>query len=300
MKRLKGFNHKFEPCAVTVGKFDALHKGHVSIFNALTEIAQSNGLSSVVISFSPTPYEFFNGTREKSVLTEKERGYILKQLNINIDIWAEIPFDSQTAEMSAEDFVCLLKEGINCKHIIAGTDFRFGKERQGNVKFIQNFGITEISNEKLYNEKISGKDIRKAILEANFGILSNSLGYNYPLIGKVHRGKALGRKLGFPTANVAPPQNKLLPPDGVYLTNAVVDGERRPSVTNVGKSDVANEHERLVEVHILTDTGDIYDKEIIVEFIDRIRGPIKFETLGDLRTRVNEDIEAARAYFMEK
>jgi len=300
MEKIHTFDYTFPPSAVAVGKFDAFHKGHINVFRTLTDIAKNKNLKSVIISFLPSPYEYFSGISEKSIFTNVERDYILQKHGINIDIWVKIPFDKTIAELSAKAFVDVLTKKVNCKHIVAGMDFCFGHNRKGKLSVISACGVTEIIFEESGNIKISSGEVRKALSNADFAALRDMLGFNWFIVGEVKHGKALGRKLGFPTANLAAEKDKLLPPDGVYLTETMIGDVCYNSITNVGRSDVANERKRLVETHILGEAGDIYDREITVQFIKKQRDAIRFATLDELKKQLLVDIETAKEYFNKK
>jgi riboflavin kinase/FMN adenylyltransferase len=266
----------------------------------LVRAAENKKLASVVLSFKPSPAEYFGNAAVESVFTERERGEILRRHGIMIDEWVQIPFDETVAELSAEGFIEMLRREYNCARIVAGSDFRFGKDRAGGIDTLMDSTEIEtvlIDIQLQDSSKISSNGIREAIALSDFAAAESMLGYNYFITGNVERGKGLGQKLGFPTANIIPIPQKTLPPDGVFLTKVSFNGKRLNGITNIGKSKVANEDNRLVETHIFDYTGEIYGREIHVEFLRKIRDMITFESLSALMNQVQADFKMAKDFF---
>jgi len=282
--------------AITVGKFEALHKGHMYLINETKKYAQANGLASAVMSFTePHPIQVLIDPSYKPLLTIREQGLLLEGV---VDKWIPYPFDIDFAKMLPEDFCMLLKSRFNCQALVVGENFRFGNNRQGTAQSLRDIGmdVIEIPHFEMDGEKVSTSQIRSYLLEGELKKANNLLGRCFSLVGEVKKGRQLGRTIGFPTANIHPPITKLLPPDGVYASNVKFGDMEKKSITNIGTNPtVSGDGMRKVESHILDFDGDIYDQEIVVELCRFIRAEHKFSGIRELKRQISEDVRAVNS-----
>jgi len=290
---------------VTVGKFDALHVGHMRLIDATVALARETGASPVLLTFGGMA-----GDRQSRLLTRGETAERIEAAGVGIYIIMD--FDNELREMAAERFVeDILLERLNCISVVAGEGFRFGHDRLGDVALLEKMGaehgfaaraVPDVAGPD--GARISSARIRELVFSCDFGAAAELLGYNYYISGEVGHGKKLGRKLGFPTINVVPAPEKLLPPDGVYATKTVISGDESvyPGVTNVGVNPTVwggPAAGRRVESYLFGFEGDAYGRGIKTEFIGRIRGEVKFGSVGELREQIARDVESAKKYFYE-
>ena len=284
-------------CAVTLGKFDGVHKGHQKLLN-IALYKTEEGVISVAFTFIPTDLgnEFITDRKERHGIFER----------MGIDILLEIPFTKEFASILAKDFVKeILVDKMNAKYIISGPDFRFGKDRLGDtdmlIELSREFGYTAIVEPKeLYKDKeISSTYIRNELKLGNIGTVNKLLGYKYGVYAEVIHGKALGRKFKYPTINMIADSAKLLPPNGVYATRVLFDGRVEYGVTNIGVKPTVNEGKikKGIETYILDFNEDMYGKYVKLEFCWYLREERKYERIEDLFSQIEMDAVAAKEYF---
>lgn len=290
---------KFENTAITLGKFDGLHKGHKKLMDSLKE-EKRNGLTSVVFTFDITPRKLIVGEEPGYLLTKEERR-IFHELN-GIDVLIEYPFDRETALMEPERFVSeVLVEKLSVRKIVCGTDFKFGYKREGDIHLLSKLGekygyeTIVLNKEKFDLKEISSTAIKEELLKGNIETVNKMLGYPFTVIGEVVHGNQLGRTMGSPTLNLLPPADKLLPPNGVYSTKTIIDGRTYSGITNIGyKPTVSNGLIRGVETHLFDFEEDLYGKIVEVQFYKFVREEIKFDTVEDLKEQILKDIKACK------
>lgn len=273
--------------AITIGKFDGLHLGHKKIIDTLLSVSATNNMKSILVTFSPHPNTVFSGKTFYSLLTEHEKKSIA--LSFGIDEVYFLPFDENVAATDPKLFVKhFFREELNCGIVVAGEGFRFGKDRRGNAETIREQGIKviSVSAEEKNDKKISSADIRRLVSCGNFPEVSKTLGYNFFITGVVCEGKKLGRKIGFPTANVLPQSDKLLPPNGVYVTKTEIENNSLFGVTNVGVTPTFGGKTKVVETHFLNFSGDVYGKSLKTEFYCMLREETKFESIEKLKEQI--------------
>ena len=284
---------------VTVGKFDGFHLGHRSLLAEVLKEAE-HGLAACVVSFS-TPVDI-----ERSMIYTREEQRKLCE-SMGIDVLAEYPLDESMREMAAEQFVSeILCKRLQAKVIVAGEDFRFGKDRAGDVTLLQNLEETydyrTVCIPKVTEKtvRISSTGIRKLLAEGDVSAANEMLGRPYAVFGEVLHGKKLGRTLGFPTMNLIPPIQKLLPAYGVYVTKTNVDGQWFDGITNIGlRPTVDSDKQVSVETHLFAYEGDLYGKQVEVQFLHFLRPERKFADVEALRAAMLEDLKNAKA-ILEK
>ena len=286
--------------ALVIGKFDGLHKGHRALLDMLSKAKCEEGLLTAIFTFVKSPKEALENTKQQYILTTKEKRLLMEQNGI--DILIECPLEPEILSIEPEAFVeDILVDKLNVKRIFCGEDCGFGYKRRGNADLLKEleskFGYKTTVIKKLQygGRDISSTYIREEIAKGNLETVNELLGYPYTAIGKVVQGKMLGRTLGFPTFNIIPTEDKLLLPKGVYYTNSLIDGQKYPSITNIGTRPTVNgEDDITIETNILDVSIDLYEKTIELEFFKYIRPEKKFSSKEELKAAVEEDIKRCR------
>lgn len=277
--------------------FDGVHLGHLSIIRQLNEIAEKEHLESAILSFWPHPRKFLNPDDDVKMLnTLEEKLELLDKSGIQ-NIFLKT-FDEEFRNLSGADF-CekILVEKLNVKHIIIGYDHTFGKNKSGDFNLLKalsgdlGFKVDQLEAVKSNQLNISSTKIRQALSEGKIKEANQMLGYHYPLTGKVIHGKKLGRTIGYPTANIEVPVNKLLPKNGAYIVEVFVDQQFHKGMLSIGTNPTIDDKNQSLhtEVYILDFDQDIYGKEITVKFRDFLHDEIQFEGLEKLKARLDED-----------
>lgn len=283
--------------AVTIGKFDGLHRGHQKLLTAVCAKKQQ-GLKSVVLSIG--------NQKPKVLLTREEKQRMLKELGI--DIFAELPFTEELSQMEPEQFVKeILVEKYHAAYVAVGEDFHFGHNRRGDGDMLRSLSEScgfqaEIIEKARYGDReISSTYIREALEEGNMELVQTLLGYPYSVSGEVLHGRKIGRTLGLPTTNLLPAEEKLLPPNGVYVTRTLAEGQCYGGITNVGlKPTVGAEKRPGVETYLFDYEGDLYGKHLQVCFCHYERPERKFPSLELLKAQIERDVQAGRRYFLQQ
>ncbi len=291
--------------AVALGKFDGIHRGHQKLLEKILE-QKKEGLKAVVFTFEPSPTAFFQKCKSKELSTKQEKEAVFEKMGI--DILIEFPLNEQTAAMDAQDFVKeILVKRMNAGYVAAGTDLSFGYRGAGNAKLLtelsQNHGFRVEIIEKVCYEgrEISSSYIREEIEKGEMETAAALIGSPYAIAGVVKHGNRIGRTLGFPTVNLLPEEEKLLPPCGVYFSKVLIEKEVYKGVTNIGyKPTVSKEMQLGVETFIYDFEQDIYGKEIQVVLEHFRRPERKFDSLEQLKTQVDVDKEAGKQYHKKK
>ena len=259
-----------EPSVVTIGKFDGLHVGHQKLLHLVCE-KKKDGVKAVVFTFDVPPGAKLSGKGMDTLVTNEERCQMLEEQGI--DYLIECPFVPEIMSMEPERFVEEVLVGrLKAKYIVAGTDCGFGHNRRGDYKLLQKLAPTygyevDIVEKVQYQGRdISSTYVREEIAKGNMELADFLLGYTYRISGTVEHGNHLGgTKLDMPTANLFPPEHKLLPPNGVYATKTIVDGKRYEGISNIGtKPTVSEGNARGIETFLFDFSGDLYGKNITV------------------------------------
>lgn len=294
-----------EKTAAALGKFDGIHRGHRKLLEEV--LAQKkNGRKTVVFTFEPSPAAFFQNMAVKELTTKKEKEILFEEMGV--DILIEFPLNEQTAAMEAEDFVKeILVKRMNIGFLAAGTDLSFGYRGAGNAKLltqlsgIYDFQVNIIEKVCLEGREISSSYIREEIEKGHMERAAALIGANYSVSGRVEHGRRLGRTLGFPTVNLLPEREKLLPPCGVYFSKVYTEDAVFDGVTNIGYKPTVSEEKKLgVETFIYDFEQDIYGKEIRVELLHFRRPEMKFDGVMALKAQVDADKAAGERYRFGK
>ena len=278
------------PTCICLGYFDAIHLGHIKIINLAKEIAKKNQIQLSVLMFVGGK----NNTLD--IFTFNERLIKLKSLGVDNVIYQEL--SEEFMSKSKDEFLFEINSYYNVKSIVVGEDFTYGKFAKGNVSDLKDFcakNNIELSVcDKVVDEngnKISSKTIKNMLINGDIINANANLGSNYFIRSEVVKGKNLGRKLNFPTANIICKDNKLLLKDGVYLTCTIINGKLYSSLTNVGAQPTVNGNDSVIETYIHNFSGDLYGKIISVYFVERIRDIYKFNSLKELKEQLTKDME---------
>jgi riboflavin kinase/FMN adenylyltransferase len=288
---------------VTVGNFDGVHIGHQAVIGQLREQAQALGLLSVVMTFEPQPLEYFQPEAAPARLTSFREKFMQLQAE-GIDMLVCLRFQQSLAKVSAQDFVQrLFVQALGMKRIIIGDDFRFGRDREGDIHTLRSMGevagfdVVPIDLFAIDGERVSSSRIRQALADHDFASAEKLLGRPYSVSGRVKHGDKRGRQLGFPTANVSL-NRSTSPLHGVFAVKVSgLDGVILNGVANLGTRPVFDGKQLLLEVHLLDYNRDIYGQHITVEFLKHIRDEQKFASIDELQKRINQDIEEAQELF---
>ena len=293
-----------EMSAITLGKFDGIHKGHQKLMKMI--LAQKEqGLKSVVFTFGQMPGTFFYG-KGRTILTSKERQLHLERMGI--DYMIECPFVPEVIQMEPEKFIeDVLVNQLHVKYIAVGPDFRFGYNRKGSVGVLKKmasvygYEVEVFDKECLEDKVISSTYVRHMLEIGEMETVQRLLGYPYYVSGTVVHGHAIGRKIGIPTINLIPDDDKMLPPNGVYLTKTVWEENQIFGITNVGcKPTISGEEAKGIETHLYDFDGDLYDKELTVEFYAYHRPERRFESLEELKSQLARDVSWGREIIVKK
>ncbi|SFV82556.1 Riboflavin kinase / FMN adenylyltransferase [hydrothermal vent metagenome] len=285
---------------VTIGNFDGVHVGHEKIILRLVESAKALGLPSVLISFSPTPQCFFG--REQATLSNfKEKHQLLDRLGVDKHLL--IYFNQTFSELKAKDFIQqVLLDKLNMKHCLIGDDFRFGKKRQGDLGLLQSLSKTkgfsvENTQSVLCNDcRASSSEIRTLLAHGDLAAVTQMLGREFSISGKIIHGQQKGRTIGFPTINI-PIKRKISPVLGVFATTVEVQGSVFQGVCNIGNRPTINGEEILLEVFLFDFDRDVYGFEAKVVFKHKIRDEEKFDSFKALKQQIELDTQQAKAFF---
>jgi len=290
-----------QPSAVAIGKFDGIHRGHQRLLQHILD-RKGAGLQAVVFTFDPSPSVLFSGMRLPELTTKQEKRKIFRELGI--DILIEFPLTFATAAMPAEQFIeKLLARQMKTAYVAAGTDLSFGEGGKGNAELLKAFSArygytTELIKKVcLDGREISSTYVRETVKAGRMEKAAELIGEAYSVTGIVEHGKKLGRRLGMPTVNLLPPEEKLLPPFGVYFSEVSVGERTYKGITNIGcKPTVSKEKQTGVETYLYDFAQDIYGKEITVRLFSYHRPEKKFESVEELKNQMAADIAEGRYY----
>jgi len=294
-KNLKDYNST-KPSVITIGTFDGVHIGHKKIINQLTSISSKNNLISILLSFFPHPKIVLQNDNElKLINTIQEKEGLLNSLNLDYLIIKE--FTKEFSRLSALEFVRdILVNKLNAKHIIIGYDHHFGRNRTANIEQLKEFGelydfkVTEILAQDIDDIAISSTKIRKALINGEITLANKFLGYNFFFSGNVVHGNNIGKTISFPTANIKiNTPYKLVPKNGVYIVKTIIDKQITFGMMNIGYNPTFNGKQKSIEIHFINFNKNIYNKNLTIEMILRIRNEIKFNTVVDLKKQLEQD-----------
>lgn len=285
---------------LTTGTFDGVHIGHQKIIQRVKLIAENNGLESVILTFFPHPrMVLFPDDNQLRLLNTIEAKTELFRA-AGIDHLIIHPFSKAFSRNTPLQYVRdILVNQLGVGKMVIGYDHHFGKNREGNLAYLKEcaptygFDVEEISAQEIEHVNVSSTKIRKALTEGDVVTAMHYLGYSYKLTGKVIHGKGLGKELTYPTANIEVEQKyKLIPAIGIYAVYVKIGNEEKKGMLSIGNNPTIPNADFSIEVNIFDFDEDIYDNEITISFIERIRDEIKFDGLEELKEQLGEDKKA--------
>jgi riboflavin kinase/FMN adenylyltransferase len=293
---------RIQDSVVTIGTFDGVHIGHQKIISRLVDIAKNNNLQALVLTFFPHPrmvvQKDFN---IKLINTIDEKATQLQELGVDHLVVKE--FTKSFSRLTALEYVRdILVNKLKVKHIIVGYDHHFGRNRTATIDDLIEFGkfygfeVTQIDAQEIDDVAVSSTKIRKALHEGKIDIANQFLGYHFMLTGTIVKGRGLGSKLNFPTANIYIEEPyKLIPKDGVYLVQSNFNETQKFGMMNIGKNPtVSKDSKTHIEVHFFDFEGDLYGKRLKIELLDHLRSEIKFPNVHALKIQLEKDKYTAK------
>lgn len=294
--------HIEEPTVISFGKFDGLHRGHERLMDCMLK-KRRQGLKTVVFTFDIPPKKLAQHEEGRVITTNAEKEYVFER--IGVDYLVECPFTAEIMCMEPEDFLKKIVTEMNVRCMVAGRDFHFGHNRSGDyhtmLAYAHELGYeVEVMEKIQYEERdISSTFVREEIAKGEIEKANYLLGYHFFVQGTIVHGNHMGGPvLGFPTVNLLPPPEKLLPPNGVYLTETEIEGRVYQGISNVGyKPTIEGNNPLGVETHLLDFDRNIYGSQIKVDFLERVRPELKFSSVEELKRQMQENIAFARKFF---
>ncbi|MBW4054994.1 MAG: bifunctional riboflavin kinase/FAD synthetase [Proteobacteria bacterium] len=298
------YNKTLDASVVTIGNFDGVHRGHAEIFAHLKKISIDRGVPSVVVTFEPHPLKILAPESAPSLITTFEQKSALIA-EYGIDYLVVVPFSKEFSQLPANDFVLtILCRSLGMVHIIIGHDYAFGRGREGNFKTLETLGVLNgftledlppIGEEGVV---FSSSLVRSAVADGDMDAAARILGRYYQISGTVVHGREIGQTLGFPTANIATP-NELLPSDGVYAVMVRIDDQWVKGACSIGINPTFGANTRTIEVFLLDYSSQIYDHGITVHFVQRLRSVQRFSDAVALKNAISQDVTNTRS-ILEK
>ena len=291
---------QIEGSVVTIGNFDGIHLGHQKIIAQLKEHAEKLKVPSVVISFNPTPQNFF-GADHAVLSSYEEKDFFLSSLGINYHL--VINFNKEFSNINAQTFIeeFLLRK-LNIKLCLVGDDFRFGKNREGDFSLLQEngdkhgFAVEETATIEHNQIRISSTRIRECLQQNDLEETKKLLGRNYSISGKIVRGQQRGRTINFPTINILPNRSKS-PVSGVFAVKVKLSGQTYFGICNAGHKPTVNGREFLFETHIFDFEKDVYEQFAEIDFLKHVRPEKKFNSFEELKDQIEKDVIEAKKFF---
>lgn len=290
---------------LTIGVFDGIHLGHCYLLKNLIQRAKEEDLLSGVVTFDPHPQSVLHPYNQLPWLSNlKNRVKSLQELGINLV--AVLSFTPEVSQLGARQFISLLKKYLRMRGLMTGPDSALGKGREGNADLLcslgqeMGFSVETIAPFTVDGEIVSSTLIRQALAQGNMIKVENLMGHRFCLVGKVITADKRGGALGFPTANLDVQAEQALPGNGVYATVTQVGGKQFASATNVGTRPTFEEDAKWVETHLLNYEGDLYGREIRIEFVQKLREELRFTSPEKLRAQIGKDIREVEALIEAK
>jgi riboflavin kinase/FMN adenylyltransferase len=298
---------KLGGCALTIGSFDGVHRGHQDLIRSMVEDAQAANLPSVVLTFFPHPSVVLRKRQPAFYInTPEEKAQLLGELGVEYVVTHA--FDHEFSKVPAGDFLSKLVEGLEMQRLWVGEDFALGHNREGNVRFLQQeasqrgFQLHVKPPVKIGGEVISSTRVREALRSGDVARVGRYLGRPFAIPGVVEGGAGRGKQLGIPTANLRIWEKRAYPAAGVYACFAELGSDRYQAVSNIGVRPTFEENQNtpVVEAHLLDFEGDIYERELRLSFIDRLRDERRFSGPEELLHQIGRDIRRARQILNQK
>lgn len=295
---MKGIMAAFEPAVVALGMFDGVHLGHRALITRLLEEAKRLRAVPVVYTFSNHPLEVLGGS-VRLLSGIRERNMMLRSLGA--EEVESVPFTREMAHLSTEQFIDLLAEKWNVRGLVVGYNYTCGDRGTGTPETLREIGnargfsVSVVEPVLCEGELVSSTRIREAVERGDMSLAERLLKRRYTLTGTVVQNKRIGRRIGFPTANIEQDPKRAIPPDGVYATFAFVGGAAYRAVTNIGTNPSVHGDKLTIETHLIDFNADIYGQQLTIAFRKRLRGEAMFDSLDALKEQIRLDVEAATA-----
>lgn len=294
-----------EPTVIALGNFDGVHKGHVELIKRAVEDAKDTRLKSAVFTFSNHPRNFLSGKNViKNVISSEEKLTLIGDLGV--DYIFNIPFDERVQAMEPVDFIDdLILEKMNSKVLYCGFNYHYGKNASGSTETLiqtgeaQGFEVNVLEPYIINGNLVSSTLIRSLIAEGKVSECAQYLGRHYFTRGTVQSGNKIGRTIGFPTTNIIIDDSMVWPSHGVYITNCYYEDVKYHAVTNVGIRPTIGDNRKVVETYMFDFDKSIYEHEIKVEFLEKIRDEFKFKDKDELKERIGKDKQIAEEYHKD-
>lgn len=298
MIKVSFFDNYSKNTVLSLGFFDAVHLGHVKVLSACVELSKKLKSTPFAFTFESDPSNFVSSKSEKLICPLSERMEKFSSLGIQGVLCA--PCEKRFFDISPLEFLRKLKTDFSVKGIVCGYDYTFGAGKSGDAKLLSDFCSENDIELHLVDEvcdnllKIGSRNIKQYILNGDIKQANKLLGYNYAISGVVQKGRGDGAKFTVPTINIFIPEDKVIPKSGVYLTKTIIDEKKYLSITNVGDHPTFTDFSENVETYLLDFNGDVYGKEVRVEFLEYIREIFKFQSSEDLKAQIMKDVAFAR------
>lgn len=292
----------FQSPVITIGTFDGVHQGHYAILEKVRQHAKRIGGESILLTFEPHPRKLIFPGQPIRILTPLDKKIELVS-NAGIRHVVVVPFTKDFACLSAREYVTdFLVSLFHPAAIVIGYDHHFGNDRKGNIDLLKElqgdygFEVVEIPAQLIEDATVSSTKIRNAITAGHVGEASSMLGRHYTLAGRVVKGAQIGRTIGYPTANIVPHDaEQIVPCNGVYAVNVVHEGKTYPAMLNIGYRPTVSQDVVLhIEAHLFDFSGNLYDADVEIAFVQRLRDEQKFGSLEELKAQLRKDDDAAR------
>lgn len=292
--------------AISIGVFDGVHKGHLALVSKMLSEGNTRGLSGGVVTFYPHPVAVIRPDIEFTYLTSLQNRIELLQ-TVGVEFVSVLEFDEQLQRVSARNFCEMLVEESQMELLVVGEDFKLGRNGEGDIKILENIGLElgfEVISVPLVQEstsKVSSTRIREALNSGSMEEVGSLMGHRYQLDGTVILGDQRGRTIGFPTLNVDIEKDRLIPPNGVYITETFIKNEKYASVTNIGSRPTFTiDSKNHLETHLLDFNEDVYGEHATVEFISRLRNERKFNSGDELVQQIKNDVKNTVDHFTNR
>ena len=289
---------------IAVGVFDGVHRGHQMLLQKMLSEASRRGIAGGVITFYPHPIAVIKPEIKISYLESLERRVELLS-EFGVDFVSVLQFTSELQQVTAKDFAAMLVREAGLKVLVVGENFRVGRGGEGDVTYLSSLGDSmgfEVIPVPLFEDNsgyFSSTRIREALYEGKMEMVNDLLGRPYALRGPVLHGDHRGRQIGFPTLNIETSADRQLPPDGVYITEALIRDKKIPSCTNIGlRPTFGSNGTRLVETHLLDFDEDLYGEIVTIELLSYLRPEMKFTGVEELTQQIEIDLTKTRAWFV--
>tara|TARA_B100000929_G_scaffold290029_1_gene282320 strand:- start:373 stop:1305 length:933 start_codon:yes stop_codon:yes gene_type:complete len=284
---------------ITIGVFDGVHLGHRHLAKKLIESAMKNGKSSGIITFKNHPATVINPRFQPSFLTSFETKLDLLK-NTGVDFVSAITFDHKVADLTAENFLSLLKNRLGMKGLVVGPDFQMGKNREADTNRLATLGsklgfeLEVVDVQTKGGDQVRSTMIRSLISDGDVKNASVMLGRKFSLEGSVITGMKRGKSLGFPTANLKANEDIAIPSNGIYATVATIKGVRYPAATSVGTNPTFPGKEQTIETYILDFDKNIYGQSLSISFYEKLRNELTFDSVDNLIEQMKSDVSEVR------